>query len=95
MELPGLPTGGLPRFELCAECKPLPQHRVLEQRNTSAHRGTSRLLDRTAEASRRFAAAVEETAGRKLGHALAPGLKWVGGGNGWEHGFEDRRRYKK
>ena len=94
-EFPGLPTGGLPRFDPCAEYRLLPQQRVQEQRNPSAHGGTGRSYDRIPVTANRFAAATEEIAGCKSGHALAPGLKWVSGGNGWGHGFEDRGRHKK
>jgi hypothetical protein len=66
-------SGRSGRFRLgSADC-----HDLLEQRNPGAHGATGRLHDRTAASAtaKRFAAAAEETAGRKLGHALAPGLK--------------------
>ena len=46
-ELWRFPASGLPRFDPCAEHKPLPQQRVPEQRNPGAHGGTGRLPDRT------------------------------------------------
>ena len=72
-EFPGLPAGGLPRFDPCAEYRLLPQQRVQEQRNPSAHGGTGRSHDRIPVTANRFAAATEETAGCKSGLALAAG----------------------
>ena len=92
MERWRFPASGLPRFDPCAEHKPLPHQRFQEQRNAGDHGGTGRLHDRIHVTARRFAAAVEENAGCKSGHALAAGLKWVGDGSDWEACFEDRRR---
>jgi hypothetical protein len=92
IELWRFPASGLPRFDPCAEHKPLPHQRFQEQRNSGDHGGTGRLHDRIHVTARRFVAAVEENAGCKSGHALAAGLKWVGDGSDWEACFEDRQR---
>ena len=75
MEQCRFPASGSLRFAPCAGCRPLPQQRVEEQRNAGACGRTGTLRDMTTVAASRFAAASEEIACCKLGHAPAAGSK--------------------